>query len=140
MFCERVQASRKCVQLNLGCCGHGSLQEIVYLHSEISRVSDLIQLLKPQALSKQKLHSSKLNHLDEAIQLDFDLGVSTVRGSSHQRNYDCRLLRVSSNAREHTLFTVSASSADELFSLKVKIIEFGQKGSVAVGAAVWAIL
>jgi hypothetical protein len=28
----------------------------------------------------------------------------------------------------------------ELIALKVKIIEFGQKGCVAIGAAVWAIL
>lgn len=81
------------------------------------------------------------NHLDEAImQLDFDLGVFTVRGSSHQLNCYCRLLRMSSNASENTLFTVISSSADELISLKVKIIEFGQKGCVAIGAAVLAIL
>lgn len=80
------------------------------------------------------------NNLDEAIQLDFDLRVFTVRGSSHQLNYYCRLLGVSSNASENMLFTVSASSADELISLKVKIIEFGPKGCVAIGAAVWAIL
>lgn len=74
------------------------------------------------------------------MQLDFDLGVFTVRGSSHQLNCYCRLLRMSSNASENTLFTVISSSADELISLKVKIIEFGQKGCVAIGAAVLAIL